>query len=46
VILKVDADAEIWVNNEKKGTRTWTGSLGKGSYKIECKQEGHETSMV
>ena len=46
VTLTVDADAEIWVNNEKKGTRTWTGSLGKGSYKIECKQEGHETSMV
>ena len=46
VTFTVDADAEIWVNNEKKGTRTCTGSLGKGSYKIECKQEGHETSMV
>ena len=46
VTLKVDADAEIWVNNEKKGTRIWTGSLGKGSYKIECKQEDYETSMV
>ena len=46
VTLKVDADAEIWVNNEKKGTRTWTGNLGKGNYKIECKQVGHETSMI
>lgn len=46
VTLKVDADAEIWVNNEKKGTRTWTGQLGKGTYKIECKKEGHETSMI
>ena len=46
VTLKVDADAEIWVNNEKKGTRTWTGSMGKGNYKIECKQEGHEFSMI
>lgn len=46
VTLKVDADAEIWVNNEKKGTRTWTGPLGKGTYKIECKQEGHETTMI
>ena len=46
VTLEVDADAEIWVNNEKKGTRTWTGPLGKGAYKIECKQDGHETSMV
>lgn len=46
VTLKVDADAEIWVNNEKKSTRTWTGNLGKGNYKIECKQAGHETSMI
>lgn len=46
VTLKVDADAEIWVNNEKKGTRTWTGKLGKGNYKIECKQAGHETSIM
>ena len=42
----MDADAEIWVNNEKKSTRTWTGNLGKGNYKIECKQAGHETSMI
>ena len=46
VTLKVDADAEIWVNNEKKGIRTWTGQLGKGTYKIECKKEGHETSII
>ena len=46
VTLTVDADAEIWVNNDKKGVRSWTGSLGKGTYKIECKQEGHETSMI
>ena len=46
VTLKVDADAEIWVNNEKKGIRTWTGQLGKSTYKIECKKEGHETSMI
>ena len=46
VTLQVDADAEIWVNNVKKGVRTWTGQLGKGSYKIECKMEGHETSMI
>ncbi len=46
ITLTVDADAEIWVNNVKKGTRTWTGSLGDGTYKIECKQANHETSMV
>ncbi len=46
VTFQVDADAEIWVNNEKKGVRTWTGQLGKGTYKIECKKDGHETSMI
>lgn len=46
VTLKVDADAEIWVNNELKGIRTWTGSLGSGTYKIECKLENHETTVV
>ena len=46
VTLTVDADAEIWVNNEKKGTRTWTGPLGSGSYKIECKLANHETSLT
>ncbi len=44
--LKVDSDAEIWVNDEKKGIRTWTGPLGRGTYKIECKQAGHETSLT
>ena len=46
VTLKVDADAEIWVNNVKKGVRSWTGPLGNGTYKMECRQEGHETTSV
>ena len=46
VTLKVDADAEIWVNNEKKGYRSWTGFLGEGTYKMECKQAGHEPSVI
>lgn len=46
VTLSVDADAEIWVNNERKGIRTWTGALGYGSYKVECKQANHETSLT
>ena len=44
--LKVDADAEIWVNDELKGTRTWTGDLPSGTYRIECKQEGHEPTTT
>ena len=46
VTLKADADAEIWVNNEKKGVGSWTGPLGKGTYMIECKKANHETSKT
>ena len=46
VTLKVDADADIYVNDERKGTLSWTGPLGNGTYKIECKQAGHETSQT
>ena len=46
VTLTVDADAEIYVNDERKGTRSWTGPLGSGTYKIECKQANHETSTT
>ena len=45
VTLKVDADAEIWVNNEKKGIRTWTGTLYSGTYSIECKMPNHESGI-
>ena len=46
VTLKVDADAEIYVNNERKGTRTWMGDLEAGDYTIECRMENHRTSTV
>lgn len=41
VTLKVDADADIYVNGEKKGHRTWTGILKAGNYQVECRQENH-----
>ena len=46
VTLKVDSNAEIWVNDEKKGVGSWTGRLGRGTYKMECKQTNHETSFI
>lgn len=46
VTLTVDADAEIYVNDERKGIRSWTGQLGSGTYKVECKQANHETSTT
>ena len=46
VTLKVDANAEIWVNDQRKGSRSWTGPLGSGLYKIECRQALHETTVI
>ena len=46
VTLKVDADAEIWVNGEMKGTRSWTGNLEAGSYIMECRMKDHKTTKV
>ena len=46
VTLKVDTDAEIWVNGEKKGVRSWTGNLEAGSYVIECRMKDHKTTRV
>ena len=46
VTLEVDADADIWVDGEPKGTRTWTGSLSAGVHQIECRQDKHETSVM
>ena len=44
--FQVEADAEIWVNNERKGIRTWTGDLATGVYRIECKQTNHEPTST
>lgn len=46
VTLQVDSDAEIWINDEKKGTRTWTGNLAFGVYRVECQQVNHEPSKL
>ena len=41
--LKVDADADIYVNGQLKGRREWRGPLEVGNYKVECRQNNHET---
>lgn len=42
--LVVDADADIYVNGERKGTRSWTGALKAGNYQVECRQLNHKSS--
>ena len=46
VTLAVDDDAEIWVNNQKKGVRSWTGDLEAGNYTMECRKENHRGTSV
>ena len=41
VTLTADNNAEIWVNGDKKGTGSWTGNLGAGTYELETRLTGH-----
>ena len=43
--LSVDADAEIYVDGELKGTRLWSGDLEAGDYNVETRQVGHRSSL-
>jgi hypothetical protein len=55
-ILKADAamvtitaggeGAEIWVNNERKGTSPWRGQLLSGNYLFEARKAGHRTTSL
>ena len=44
ITLQVDSDADIYVDGEKKGTRSWTGTLKAGSHQVECRQASHKPS--
>ncbi|MBQ9641108.1 MAG: SUMF1/EgtB/PvdO family nonheme iron enzyme [Bacteroidaceae bacterium] len=41
VRLSVAAGADIYVDNLKRGTGQWTGTLAPGEYLVEARQEGH-----
>lgn len=40
----VDADADIYINGEKKGTRKWTGALNAGTYQVDCVLPNHTST--
>ena len=42
VTLDVNANADIYIDNELMGTRSWTGNLRPGNYMVECRQKGHK----
>ena len=46
VIITTENDAEIYVNDEKKGRGSWTGKLGAGIYILEAKKDGHQDSKM
>ncbi len=39
-------DAEIWVNNEKKGVGSWSGQLLSGTYIFEARKTGCRTTIL
>lgn len=45
VTLKVDGDAEIYVDGERKGIGSWTGDLVAGDYLVECRKQNHRASQ-
>lgn len=45
VTLKVDGDAEIYVEGERKGIGSWTGDLVAGDYFVECRKQSHRASQ-
>ena len=42
ITLNAESDADIYVDGEKKGTRTWTGALKAGNHQVECRQANHK----
>ena len=46
ITIKVDNDAEIWVNGELKGNGSWTGNLGAGFFKFEAKKAGFRSTTT
>ncbi|MGM9799626.1 MAG: SUMF1/EgtB/PvdO family nonheme iron enzyme [Muribaculaceae bacterium] len=45
VTLSVGNQAEIWVNDELKGSGIWKGALSSGSYMVECKKTYHSPTL-
>lgn len=44
ITLKVNSDAQIFIDYELKGLGEWTGPLKAGVYQIECRKDGCKPS--
>ena len=45
VTFSVADNAEIWINEQRRGTGVCTIELGFGTYQVECRREGHRPSL-
>lgn len=45
VIVKTDADADIYVDENKVGRGTWNGRLSGGDHLLEARKESHRPAM-
>ena len=45
IVLRVNAQADIYVNGELKGRSMWKGRLNSGSYQVECRMDNHRNSL-
>ncbi len=46
VTISSAEDAEIWINNEKKGVGLWSGQLPSGTYIFEARKAGCRTTLL
>lgn len=46
IAITVDNDAEIYINEEKRGIGVWNGKLAPGNYVFEAKKEGHKSTRT
>ena len=45
ITLTVENGAEIYINDEKRGTGQWSGNLVPGTYSIECRKAKHKSTL-
>jgi hypothetical protein len=44
--LTFNTDGDIYVNDERKATGTWTGRLSPGNYKVEVRKASYRSTMT
>ncbi len=44
VTIETVDDVTVWIDNERKGTGTWTGPLVIGNHVIECRKSSHRST--